>query len=212
MRAVFFILGCMIMGLMLCACVTPAPYPERQEREEVKGPDYYFRDGMEDFRKGKIREAHEEFEKAIQLKPDFVEAYFWRGQCYEQMQRPEDALRSYDSALRYDTRYLPAREALGVLLFNLKRYKEAEPQLETAKDLGSRMPQVYYALGRIELSEKECKKAIASFRQAVNLDATYIEAREGLEKAEERCGGHREERRPRTEKSFKGGGKAIEDW
>ncbi len=212
MRAVLCILGCMIMGLILCACVTPE-YHEKYEREEVKGPDYYFRDGIEDFKKGEIREAHEDFEKAIRLRPDFVEAHFWRGQCYEKLGQLDAALRSYEDALRYDSRYLPAREVYGLLLFELKRYKEAEPQLETARDLGSRAPQVYYALGRVELAEKECRKAIDNFKEALRLDPTYIEAREGIEKAEERCGRHREERRPpRTEKSFKGGGKAIEDW
>ncbi len=210
MRAVLCIIGCMIMGLFLSACATPEYH---ESREEYKGPDYYFRDGIEDFNKGKFREAHEEFEKAIRLKPDFVEAHFWRGQSYERLGQPDSALRSYEDALRYDSHYLPAREAYGLLLFQLKRYKEAEPQLETARDLGSRMPQVFYALGRIELAERECKKAINNFRQALALDPAYMDAREALEKAEEGCG-KRQERRapPRTEKSFKGGGKAIEDW
>jgi tetratricopeptide (TPR) repeat protein len=202
-----YVFACIAVGLLLAACVPPEPYhQERIEREEYRGPEYFFKEGMEDFRKGEYKEAIEDFQHAIQMRENYVEAYFYMGQSYEKLRRLEQADKAYERALYYDPRYLPAREALGLLEFDLKEYKESEKHLEAAKDLGSTNPNVFYVLGRLELKEKECRKAIQAFKEAIRLDPTFHEAREWLDKAEDRCG-----RAPksRSEKSFKGGGKAI---
>jgi tetratricopeptide (TPR) repeat protein len=163
---------------------------------------------MEDFNKGEYGEAIENFEHAIRMRPDYVEAYFYLGQSYEKVQRVEHAERAYGNAISYDPHYLPAREALGLIEFDHKEYREAEKQLDTARSLGSTNPNVFYAIGRIDLSERECRKAIQAFKEAVRLDRDFHEAWEWLEKAEDMCGRGSGEG-VHTEKSFKGGGRAI---
>jgi tetratricopeptide (TPR) repeat protein len=205
-----FLFACIAVGFLLTACVPPQPYhQERVEREEYKGPDYYFRDGMKDFQKGEYGEAIEDFQHVIQMQPNHVEAYFYMGQAYEQIGRREKAEKAYEIAISIDPRYVPAREALGLLEYGEKEYQKAEKQLEAARDLGSVNPNVFYVLGRIELAEKECRKAIQAFKEAIRLDPRFHEAREWLDKAEDRCGKPHHSKPPRTENSFKGGGKAI---
>jgi tetratricopeptide (TPR) repeat protein len=203
-----YVFACIAVGLLLAACVPPQPYPERTGHEEYRGPEYFFREGMEDFRKGEYKEAIEDFQHAVQMRQNYVEAYFYMGQAFEKIRRPEQADKAYEKAIFFDPRYLPAREALGQLEYDLREYKEAEKHLEAAKDLGSTNPNVFYVLGKIELSEKECRKAIQAFKEALRLDPGFHEAREGLERAEDRCG-RAPGQKSRTEKSFKGGGKAI---
>jgi tetratricopeptide (TPR) repeat protein len=200
------VLAFIAVGFLLAACVPPPPYHE--PREEYRGPEYYFREGMEDFRKGEYKEAIEDFQHAVDMRQNYVEAYFYMGQAFEKIRRLEQADKAYERAIYFDPRYLPAREALGLLEFDLKEYKESEKHLEIAKDLGSTNPNVFYVLGKIELREKECRKAIQAFKEAIRLDPTFHEAREWLDKAEDRCG-RGPAPKSRTEKSFKGGGKAI---
>lgn len=202
-----FVFACIATGLLLMACVPPEPYHEHHEMEEYHGPEHFFKEGMEDFRKGEFREAIEHFEHAIQMRPGYVEAYYFMGQAYENLHKDDPAEKAYKNAVSYDQRYLPAREALGLLEFEDKEYKEAEKQLEAAIGLGSTNAHVFYAAGRIDLSEKECRKAIKKLKEALRLDPDFHDAREWLDKAEDRCGESHE--KTRTDKSFKGGGKAI---
>lgn len=203
-----FVFACFAAGLLLAACAPSEPYHQERVEQEYKGPEYYFKDGMKDFRKGEYTEAIEDFKHVLAMEPNHVESYFYMGQSYEQLGRRDHAEKAYENALSIDPRYLPGREALGLLEFSEKEFKKAENQLEAAKDLGSTNPNVFYALGRIELAEKECRKSIQAFKEAIRLDPGFHEAREWLDKAEDRCGKPHGVK-PRTENSFKGGGKAI---
>jgi Tfp pilus assembly protein PilF len=204
-----FVFACMALGFLLTACAPTEPYhQERVEREEVKDADYYFKDGMKDFRKGEYREAIEDFQRVVQMQPNYTEAYFYMGQSYEKIGKRETAEKAYENAIAIDPRYVPVREAFGLLEYDQKEYRKAETQLHAARELGSTNPWVFYTIGRIDLSEKECKRSIQAFKEAIRLDPDFREAREWLDKAEDRCGRpHSAE--SREEKSLKGGGKAI---
>jgi len=187
-----FVFACIAVGLLLAACVPSEPYhEERHEVAEHHGPEHYFKDGMNDFRKAEYKEAIEHFEHAIELRADYVEAFFYMGQSYEKLGKIEHAEKAYKNAISYDPRYLPAREAYGLIEFAQKEYKEGEKQLEAAIDLGSTNPWVFYSKGRIDLAEKECRNAMKNLREAIRLDPGFHEAREWLEKAEDRCRGHK---------------------
>jgi tetratricopeptide (TPR) repeat protein len=183
-----FVLACIAVGFLLAACAPSEPYHQEPVEKEYKGPDYYFKDGMKDFRKGEYTEAIEDFKHVVEMDPKFVEAYFYMGQSYGKIGRREHAEKAYENAIAVDPRYVPAREALGLLEYGEKEFQKAEKQLEIAKDLGSVNPNVFYALGRIELAERECKKAIQAFKEAIRLDPGFQEAREWLDRAEDKCG------------------------
>ena len=48
---------------------------------------------------GKLQEAVASFDRAIQLKPDYPDAYSNRGIALEQLGQPDEALKSYDKAI-----------------------------------------------------------------------------------------------------------------
>lgn len=215
LRSAFAYLFSIAVLITLSACATPPQYaPPAPERADYRSPEDYFSEGMRDFKKGEYREAIEDFDKALRMRPNYVEAHYFMGLSFQKMGRFEDAERAFVEAIRYDSRYLPARESLGLLLFDSKRYKQAEEQLEMAKSLGSTMPLVYYVLGEIEMKEKECNKAIAAYREALRLDPSFSRAREDLEEAEKHCRSKTKKSpappRVREEKQFRGGGKAID--
>lgn len=215
-RCILSVVVALLSLVALSACVPPPPEPPSyappRERPEYRTPEGFFEDGMRDLNRGEFRDAAEDFQQAVRLRPNYVEAYYFMGRAFEGLRNDDEAMRAYSAAISFDSRYLPARESYGLLLFAVKSYREAERQLEAAQSLGSEVPEVYYCLGTIEYRERECNKAIAAFKQALRLNPSYRDAREALEETLEHCRGSRPAPppRPREEKSFKGGGKAID--
>lgn len=64
---------------------------------------------------GRVDQALKEFDRAIESDPLFLPAYFNRGLAHERGGDLDAAIADYRSALRYDSDYPPAREALARL-------------------------------------------------------------------------------------------------
>ncbi len=61
---------------------------------------------------GKYKNAIEILKRAVTLRNNFDEAYFWMGKCYEKLNDTANAIQSYENALLYDKNYIEAKEAL----------------------------------------------------------------------------------------------------
>ena len=61
---------------------------------------------------GKYEEAVQVLTRAVTVQNNFDEGYYWLGQCYEKLNRKEEAIDSYQKALLYDKDFVEAREAL----------------------------------------------------------------------------------------------------
>lgn len=64
---------------------------------------------------GKYEEALEVLNRAVTIQNNFDEGYYWRGRCYEKMNRNQDAIENYQMALLYDKNFIEAKEALARL-------------------------------------------------------------------------------------------------
>lgn len=67
---------------------------------------------------GKYADAATVLEKAVTLQNNFSEGYYWRGRCFEKLNKPADAIEAYQSALMYDPEYAEAKDALKRLGVN----------------------------------------------------------------------------------------------
>ncbi len=63
----------------------------------------------------KYEEALKVLKRAVTVQNNFDEGYFWMGKCYEKLNKKQDAIQSYQSALLYDKNYSEARHALQKL-------------------------------------------------------------------------------------------------
>lgn len=95
--------------------------------------------------------AMEEFRRAIQRRPDMVEARVQYATFLLEAGSPEEALPVLEWAVRYDAESLPAHLALGDAYRLLGRYPDAlrEFQWVLAREPG--LPQVHYDLGLLYL-------------------------------------------------------------
>ena len=89
-------------------------------------------------------EALQSYDRAIQLKPDFAEAYYNRGLALVELKRFEEALQSYDRAIQLKPDFAEAYSNRGIALDELKRFEEALQSYDRAIQL---KPDIEFLMG-----------------------------------------------------------------
>ena len=112
-----------------------------------------------------------ELETAVRLDPKSADIHFHLGAAYAELGRWADAVASYRQALAQPTLGIPdlVHQNLGLALYHLKRYPEAESSLRFALSLDPKLQAGYYNLGLVLMAENRSQEARAAFRQAREL-------------------------------------------
>ena len=120
---------------------------------------------------GQPDKALERFKQAVELDPNYADAHFHMGTALAETRQWADAVKSYRRALELPTLTIPesANQNLGLALYHLKRYQEAEQTLRFAIKLDPKMQLAYYNLGLVLVAEERREEAKAVFRQARQL-------------------------------------------
>jgi tetratricopeptide (TPR) repeat protein len=63
----------------------------------------------------KYEEALKVLNKAVTVQNNFDEGYYWMGNCYKKLNRKEEAIQSYHTALLYDKNFIEARDSLKTI-------------------------------------------------------------------------------------------------
>ena len=117
--------------------------------------------------------------KAVELDPKLADAHFHLGTASPKSGRWEEAVASYRRALALPTLTIHdfVHQNLGLALYHLKRYPEAESSLRFALSLDPKMQAAYYNLGLVLVAERRSRRGRAglpdgpvSWRQTVRLD------------------------------------------
>ncbi|CAJ1336476.1 unnamed protein product [Effrenium voratum] len=126
-------------------------------------------------RQGKLQEALQDYNRAIELVPDAADPHLNRGAVYEALGRLEEALVDYDLVLRQDETDPAAWNNRGNALLGLRRFQEAKESFQQALDISGTQrfafAGVNMALAQYELKEDD--QAITNLRQLL---ARYAEA------------------------------------
>ena len=64
---------------------------------------------------GKYEDAIKVLTKAVTVQNNFDEGYYWLGNCYKKLNKKEEAIQSYHTALMYDKDFIEARDSLKTL-------------------------------------------------------------------------------------------------
>jgi tetratricopeptide (TPR) repeat protein len=111
-------------------------------------------------------------QKATELDPDYSDALIATGVVLDELGQWEAAVATYRKALNLPLLAEPqlAYHGLGLALYHLQRYREAEEALRFAISLAPRMAGAYYNLGLVLIGLDRREDAKQAFRQARDLD------------------------------------------
>jgi tetratricopeptide (TPR) repeat protein len=130
--------------------------------------------------------------QAITLDRRMVKAHDNLGLCYEALGRDDDAVRSYQEAVRLNREAAPPSPwpplNLGLLLARRDRLDEAEPLFRESVRLEPRFPQGHYQLGTVLEKKGHAEEAVKELEEAARLDPAYPEPHYALARVYRRNG------------------------
>ena len=137
--------------------------------------DYYDRGNAKQELK-EYKAAITDYDKAIELNPNFTEAYSKRGNVKSLLQEYKEAILDYDKAIELNPNYYKAYSNRAVAKQELKEYKEAIADFDKAIELNPKYALFYSNRGDLKQILKECKDAITDYDKAIELDPKYTQA------------------------------------
>ena len=117
---------------------------------------------------GRIDQAVAELKKAVDLDPHRGDTYFHLGTALAEARRWDSAVAAYRKAIAQPSLTVTdyAHQNLGLALFHLGRFREAEDALRFALSVDPDLQAAYYNLGLVLTAEKRPDEAKAFFRRA----------------------------------------------
>ncbi len=169
------------LAFALGGCATKAAKPVEPSAAE------YFEQGKAQFDAGRFADAAENFERAAQKAPGMLDAQYYLGVSL-QRSAYTGAETAYRRALSLDPDFVPAMEALGVLLYSTGKYEAAKPFLEQARARGGLGAEALFCLGDVYFFEDRCPEALAAYTESAarNPDLSSASARRAM--AARHCG------------------------
>ena len=112
--------------------------------------------------------ALEQFRESVVLDPQLADAHFHLGVALAESMEWSEAAAAYRKALALPTLTVPdlAHQNLGLALYHLRRYGEAEQDLRFAISLSPEMQAAYYHLGLVLTAQKRLEEARVAFTRA----------------------------------------------
>jgi tetratricopeptide (TPR) repeat protein len=148
--------------------------PVRQMLPSEPMPNYKI--GRALVRQGKTSEAVDYFQRALALRPDFVQALNEMGMLLANQQKPSEAEPYFERALRKDPNYSETYLNLGTVVQTQGKLDQAMARYDEAARLEPEGPAAYFFQGVNSAAQHRRDEAIQSFREAVRLKPGFWQA------------------------------------
>ena len=139
-------------------------------------PEDYFNHGLDLYYKGKYELALEAFNKAIELKPNYANAWHNKGVTLGTLGRNDDALQAYNKAIELKPDFANAWDNKGVTLGTLGRNDDAlqahNKAIELKPDFAYAWDNKGVALSKLGRNDE----ALQANNRAIELKPDYTEA------------------------------------
>jgi protein O-mannosyl-transferase len=142
-------------------------------------PAAYYNRGLYFFNENKDQEAQNDFNKAIELKPDYADAYNNRGSLFIKQGKMEEALDDLNKAVSYNNNLAQGYFNRGFILYQKKRYGEAIMDFTKVIEMKpevEKLTTTYNLLALAFMSEKKYEEALNNFNKAIELKPDFVEA------------------------------------
>ena len=124
----------------------------------------------------KFIEAVDCYNQAIQINPDYVDAYGNRGNALKELGRLDEAIKSYNKVIQLNPNYAEAYGNLGNALNELGQSDEAIKNYKKAIQLKPDYVDAYNNLGGALKKLGQSDEAIKNYKKAIQLKPDYVDA------------------------------------
>lgn len=138
--------------------------------EDQSNPTFYYFRGASLEKSGNIDKALEDYQKSIELKPDFILPVSRTGRIYAKKGDYEKAIEFYKKAVELGDRDTTTYYNYGVCLMNLGNSEEAKDIFERLLSLDENYSDAYYQLGIIYIGLGDAAKAKELLQKFIDLD------------------------------------------
>jgi tetratricopeptide (TPR) repeat protein len=126
---------------------------------------------------GNHTEAIQDCDRAIELNPQFIEAYFRRGLTYTERGDLELALVNYTSTINLDPHHINAWIQRSWIYFRKKEYPRAKLDCQAVNAFDKSCFWSNYMLGLVNGFSGLTHNAISNFSKAIEISPNYVSAR-----------------------------------
>ncbi|NEO30990.1 MAG: tetratricopeptide repeat protein [Symploca sp. SIO3C6] len=124
----------------------------------------------------RYEDALEAYNQAVEIRPEYAQAWKGIGNTLFGLQRYEDALEAYDQAIELLPDYLEAWKDRGKALEQLQRYQQSLDAFDSAIRIAPADLEAWNERGNLQIKLKQYSAAIASFDEALELRPEYPRA------------------------------------
>ncbi len=141
-----------------------------------KTAEDFFNEAFNVHKTKKYQEALNLYTKAIELKPNYKDAYNNRGSAKDSLGEYEQAIKDYTKAIELDPSYAFVYNNRGFARIYLEDYAGALRDLNKAIRLNPKEADYYDLRGSINVKNGELEKAISDYDKAISLDKNFATA------------------------------------
>lgn len=143
----------------------------------------------------KADEAYENeaYERALSLlkeadtkEPHNAETLFKIGYIFQKQKEFQEALKYYKQALAIDKENEFIHNAMASIYRENREYTSARLHLQASLDIDDENPITYYNFGNLFVDMEHFEEAKAMYQKAITLNPDFLEAKEELEKLNEK--------------------------
>jgi tetratricopeptide (TPR) repeat protein/S1-C subfamily serine protease len=131
------------------------------------------------WRSQKYAEAIKAVDKAIGKKPDFYQAWYFKGMIFRSEKKYPESIAAFDKALKINPNFAQVWKERGKSLFRLDKYSEALTSFDKAIALSPNQFPLYYLRGLTLRYLKRFPEAIEAYNQAIKIDPLFKSAYSG---------------------------------
>ncbi len=137
--------------------------------------DVFMDRGIVAYEAKQYNEALQDFQEALRLSPDNINALYYTGLTYTVLQQPSAAQAALEQARKLAPGDPDVAFQLGVVYFLQQEYDKAEPLFRQVYAGQPRRPNLGYYLGFIEYRKQAYQEALSLFRATVPSDENFAQ-------------------------------------
>jgi len=147
-------------------------------------PEFLVQRADEEFEAGNLQKAYELFNEANSKVAQGSEVIFKMGYILQQLKRDEEALTCYKEALEGDKENEFIHNSIASIYRAKGEFVSAKMHLNASLAIDGKNPLTYYNYGNLLVDMKHLDEAKEMYKNALELNPDFSEAKEELEKLE----------------------------